>query len=92
LSAAAVIRPAIAEPRSSASSNEDAITRLRGAILPEQNAEWAVQRSRYTTRETLAPLSDDPIARLSAVTALTNPALAGAARKSRHCALTWHCR
>src|SRR5438132_3038515 len=29
--------------------NEDAITRLVGAILLEQNDEWAVQRARYMT-------------------------------------------
>ena len=52
-----------------ASPNEDAITRLVGAILLEQNDEWAVQRSRYMTLETIAPLSDNPIVRLSAVTA-----------------------
>jgi putative transposase len=44
--------------------NEDAITRLIGAILLEQNDEWAVQRSRYMTLETMAPLSDDPIVSL----------------------------
>ncbi|MFZ0494400.1 MAG: IS256 family transposase [Methylocella sp.] len=49
--------------------NEEAITRLIGAILLEQNDEWAVQRSRYMTLETIAPLSDDAIVRLSAVTA-----------------------
>jgi len=49
--------------------NEEAITRLVGAILLEQNDEWAVQRSRYMTLETIAPLSDNPIVRLSAVTA-----------------------
>jgi len=49
--------------------NEDAIVRLVGAILLEQNDEWAVQRSRYMTLETIAPLSDD--------TALSLPALAG---------------
>jgi len=38
-----------------------------GAILLEQNDEWAVQRSRYMTLETIAPLSDDPIVRLPAV-------------------------
>ncbi|MBK6720854.1 MAG: IS256 family transposase [Sphingomonadales bacterium] len=47
--------------------NEAAITRLIGAILMEQNDEWAVQRSRYTTLETMAPLSDNPIVMLSAV-------------------------
>jgi hypothetical protein len=44
--------------------NEDAITRLIGAILLEQNDEWAVQRSRYMTLETMAPLSDDPLVSL----------------------------
>ena len=39
--------------------NEDAIVRLVGAILLEQNDEWAVQRARYMTLETIAPLSDD---------------------------------
>jgi putative transposase len=49
--------------------NEDAITRLVGAILLEQNDEWAVQRARYMSLETIAPLSDDPIVMLSAVPA-----------------------
>ena len=38
-------------------SNEAAITRLVGAILLEQNDEWAVSR-RYMTLESIAPLSD----------------------------------
>jgi putative transposase len=41
--------------------NEGSIFRLVGAILLEQNDEWAVQRSRYMTLETIATLSDDPI-------------------------------
>ena len=41
--------------------NEAAIVRLVGAILLEQNNEWAVQRARYMTLETIAPLSEDPI-------------------------------
>jgi transposase-like protein len=49
--------------------NEEAITRLVGAILLEQNDEWAVQRARYMTLETIAPLSDDPIVLLPAVAA-----------------------
>jgi putative transposase len=49
--------------------NEEAITRLVGAILLEQNDEWAVQRARYMTLETIAPLSDDPILSLPAVAA-----------------------
>jgi putative transposase len=40
--------------------NEDAIVRLVGAILLEQNDEWAVQRARYMTLETIAPMSHDP--------------------------------
>ena len=44
--------------------NEEAITRLIGAILLEQNDEWAVQRSRYMTLETMVPLSDDPLVSL----------------------------
>jgi len=47
--------------------NEQAITRLIGAILMEQSEEWAVQRARYMTLETMAPVSDDPIVMLSAV-------------------------
>ncbi len=47
--------------------NEEAIVRLVGAILLEQNDEWAVQRARYMTLETIAPLSDDLIAGLPAV-------------------------
>ncbi len=46
--------------------NDDAITRLVGAILLEQNDEWAVQRARYMTLETIAPLSEDPIFKLPA--------------------------
>ena len=49
--------------------NEDAVTRLVGAILLEQNDEWTVQRARYMSLETIAPLSDDPIIMLSAVPA-----------------------
>jgi transposase-like protein len=41
--------------------NEAAITRLVGAVLLEQKDEWAVQRARYITLESIAPLSDDPI-------------------------------
>ena len=47
--------------------DEAAITRLVSAILLEQNDEWAVQRSRYMSLETIAPLSDHPIVSLPAV-------------------------
>lgn len=38
-----------------------------GAILLEQNDEWAVQRARYMTLETIVPLSDDPTVSLRAI-------------------------
>jgi transposase-like protein len=47
--------------------NEDAIVRLVGAIVLEQNDEWAVQRARYMTLETIAPMSDDPAVSLPAI-------------------------
>jgi putative transposase len=49
--------------------NEGAITRPIRALLLEQNDEWAVQRGRYMSLETIAPLSDDPIIKLPAVAA-----------------------
>lgn len=49
--------------------NEAALVRLVGAILLEQNDEWAVQRARYMTLETIAPLSDDAIVSLPAIPA-----------------------
>ena len=48
--------------------NEPAICRLVGALLLEQNDEWALQR-RYMTLETLAEVGDNPTISLSAVTA-----------------------
>ena len=35
---------------------DEAILRLAGALLLEQNDEWAVQRARYMTLETIAPM------------------------------------
>jgi putative transposase len=46
--------------------NEEAVVRLVGAILLEQNDEWSVQRGRYMTLETIAPLSNDPTISLPA--------------------------
>lgn len=48
---------------------EDAIIRLVSAILLEQNDEWAVQRARYITLESVAQLSDDPLGTLPAMAA-----------------------
>ena len=47
--------------------NDEAIVRLVGAILLEQNDGWAVQRARYMTLETIANLSDDAVVGLPAV-------------------------
>ena len=49
--------------------NEAAIIRLVGAILLEQNDEWSVQRARYMTLETIAPMRDDLALMLPAVAA-----------------------
>src|SRR3954453_10500057 len=49
--------------------NEAAVTRLIGALLLEQNEEWAVQRARYMSLETIAPLSDAPTVTLPTVAA-----------------------
>ncbi|WP_201865328.1 IS256 family transposase [Microvirga soli] len=48
--------------------NDRAVIRLVGALMLEQNDEWAVSR-RYMSLESLTSLSDDPVRRLSAVTA-----------------------
>jgi putative transposase len=47
--------------------NEAAVVRLVGAILLEQSDEWATQRSRTMTLETVAAVSDTGHARLGAV-------------------------
>jgi putative transposase len=48
--------------------NEAAITRLVGALLLEQNDEWAVQRSRYMTLESITKSGDDAAVNLTTMT------------------------
>ena len=48
--------------------NEAAITRLVGALLLEQNDEWAVQRSRYMTLESIAQNGDGTAVSLADMT------------------------
>ena len=47
--------------------NEAAITRLVGAIVLEQSDEWATQRARCMTLETIGSVSDNPAVSLPAV-------------------------
>jgi putative transposase len=47
-------------------ANENAITRLVGASLLEQNDEYAIQK-RYMSLESLATMSDNPALRLPAI-------------------------
>lgn len=48
--------------------DEDAVTRLIGALLRKQNDERAVQGARYMSLETIAPLSGNPIVGLPLAT------------------------
>lgn len=41
--------------------DEPSIRRRVGAILLEHNDEWAVQRCRYMTLESIPPIGDDPV-------------------------------
>ena len=46
--------------------NEEAVVRMAGAILIGQNEKWAVQRVRYMTLATIAPLSNTQMVTLAA--------------------------
>ena len=49
--------------------NEAAITRLVGAILLEQNDEWAVQSAQNMILESIVPIGDDPLVGLPTLAA-----------------------
>jgi transposase-like protein len=49
--------------------NEAAAIRLIGAILLEQSDQWATQRARYMTLETIDAISDNAAVSLPAVAA-----------------------
>jgi transposase-like protein len=51
------------------SPNEAAVVRLVGALLLEQADEWATQRSRYMTLETIGAVSDTASVSLPATAA-----------------------
>jgi hypothetical protein len=83
--------------------NEAAITRLVGAILMQQPDEWAVQRARNVTLETIAPVSDNPNVMLWAVLGAgsdhTDAAINGGSDKLQHSSgldpqatIRWGCR
>jgi len=54
--------------KTGAACGEKNAFRLVGALLLEHNDEWAVQRSRYMTLETMAAMSDNPFISLPAAT------------------------
>ena len=60
--------------------NEAAISRIVGALLLEQNDEWAVERARYMSLESIAQTSDDATVSLTKMTDSPNT---GRSRRTR---------
>ncbi len=48
--------------------NNDPAKNHAGSLFP-QNDEWAVQRARYVSLETIAPMSEDPFVKLPVMAA-----------------------
>jgi putative transposase len=60
--------------------NEAAIVRLVGAVLMEQDDEWAAHGRRYMSLESFLPIGDDPLASLGSPRTLASPGHAGRRR------------
>ena len=69
--------------------NDAAIVRLVGALLLERNDEWAVQRARYVTLETISQMSDDPIISLPAVARRSSRPKPEGAATAGSCTTSW---
>ena len=67
--------------------NEAATTPLVGALVLEQNDEWAVHRARYMSLETIAQTSDDATVRLTNMTDSPNT---GRSRRTRRAKAQLH--
>ncbi len=70
--------------------NDDAIVRLVGALLLEQNDEWAVQRARNMTLESVGQLSGDPLISLPAVALISPAKPASTATNAASYTTPWH--
>ena len=57
----------LSEETDSKKCSDYRLTRLIGAILLEQSDEWATQRARYMTLETIGAVRDNPTFKLPAV-------------------------
>ena len=65
-------------------ANDNAVVRIVGALLLEQDDESAVQRTGYMTLETIARMNDDPLISLPAVTRRSSRPMPEPAAIGRH--------